>query len=101
MDNEPKLIINSDVSMGEMQSKSQEEQEFLDLLNEVGKQGVIDLAINLVPGRDFSKNPLSTAKDVICNLYANGGQESVFLLPQSEGPINTGYTEQDKISMDC
>jgi hypothetical protein len=100
--NDPKLIINTDIPVNRMQAKSQEEQDFIDLVNEIGNQGVIELAMSLQPGRDFSENPINIAKDVICNLYSNGGQESGFFGYDSTNTSPGQYIDnQDRISIDC
>jgi hypothetical protein len=98
---DPKLIINNAAILNISQAKTQEEQEFLDLQKEIGTRAIIDLAISLAPGRDFSENPVNVAKDVICNLFANGGQESLFSFYNVEQPPNNLPDDpQDRISID-
>lgn len=99
---DPKLIINTDVPINRMQAKSQEEQDFIDLANEIGNKGIIELAMSLQPGRDFSEDPMKVARDVICSVYSNGGQESVFFGYDSTDTSPGQYIDnQERISMDC
>jgi hypothetical protein len=100
-DSGPKLVVNNNAFLNIPKAKTQEEQEFLDLQNEIGNRAIIDLAISLSPGRDFSVDPIKVAKDVICNLFANGGQESLFSFYNAEQPPNTLPDDpQDRIMID-
>lgn len=97
--NNPKLVIATDSSL--TVPLSQEETEFLNLVNEIGKQNVINFAMNLAPGRNFADNPFNTAKDVITNLYANGGQESIFNITGFNNPSTCmSNNPQDRIMTD-
>jgi len=96
----PKLVINTDIPINRLQAKSIEEQCFLDLIGEIGEQNAIDLAMNIEPGRDFTEDPLKTAKDVICTLYANGGQQSVLGLTYTDIVPPQAVSPEDRIAVD-
>ena len=63
--NEPKLFVNL----------SEEDKLVQGVIREVGATGMIELAMRIEPSRDYTENPLSTAKEVVKNVIANGGTQ--------------------------